>query len=585
MEAETRNCQNCKKNFLIEAEDFDFYQKMKVPPPTFCPDCRYKRRAIWRNARHLFRGKDYITGKELFTGIPPQSGLSIYEQEYWNSDKWDSLEYGIEYDFSTAFFKQFNQLFRSVPYPAKSMQRCINCDYSNMCDDMKNCYLCFNATFMEDSAYCCNGSVLKNCFDLTSCYNSEFCYDNVRVDKSYHTIGSVNSESCVDVWFSKNCVGCTDCFGCVNLRNAKYFIFNKQFSKEEYFNALKLMNLGTWDGFYKAKIESQNFWEKFPIKYMLGFRNHDVLGEDIKDSKNVKYSYIVQQGENLKYVQDVPFGGASNSYDYTCWGVSASQIYECMIVGEQVDNMKFCFECWPVCQELEYCINMRRSKNCFGCVGMKDAQYCILNKKYSKEDYFELVEKIKKHMDEMPYIDKRGNLYKYGEFFPVELSHLAYNETLLNDQFPLDKETVEKLGFIWHDINRKEYEVTILTKDLPQIISETHEAVTKEIIECIDCKKAYRIILNEFNFLKNFNLPLPRNCVDCRFSQRQRFMVPPVLKFIECMCSGYKSSNSIYKNNQKHTSHEGKCQNTFQTAYNIEKEIIYCEKCYQSEVY
>src|SRR5207302_864058 len=123
-------------------------------------------------------------------------------------------------------------------------------------------------------------------------------------------------------------------------------------------------------------------------------RNYDVLGEDIKDSKNVKYSYIVKKGENLKYTQDVPFGNASNSYDYSSWGLNASQIYECMTCGENVDNLKFCFLAYPNCQNLEYCISVRRCQDCFGCVGIKDKQYCIFNKQYTKEEYFALREKI-----------------------------------------------------------------------------------------------------------------------------------------------------------------------------------------------
>ena len=191
MNTEERNCQNCKQSFVIEPDDFSFYEKMKVPAPTWCPICRYKRRAIWRNARHLFRNVDSITAEEVFSGINKDVKLKLYNQSYWNSDAWDPHDYGRDYDFSNNFFKQLSNLLYEVPHPAKSMQRCIDSDYSNMCDDMKNTYLCFNATFMEDSAYCCNGSVLKKCFDLTSCYNSESCYDNVRVDKSYNTISSI----------------------------------------------------------------------------------------------------------------------------------------------------------------------------------------------------------------------------------------------------------------------------------------------------------------------------------------------------------------------------------------------------------
>ena len=32
---ETKSCQNCKNDFIIEPDDFAFYDKIKVPPPTF----------------------------------------------------------------------------------------------------------------------------------------------------------------------------------------------------------------------------------------------------------------------------------------------------------------------------------------------------------------------------------------------------------------------------------------------------------------------------------------------------------------------------------------------------------------------
>ncbi len=585
MKNEARVCQNCKQNFTIESDDFSFYEKIKVPPPTFCPKCRYKRRIAWRNVRFLTKAKDAITGKEIFSGMPPESGLPIYDLAYWNSDKWDALDYGRDYDFLRPFFEQFKDLLYKVPFGAVAKQRNINSDYSNQCDDMKNTYLCFNAGDCEDSAYSCNVKDLKNCFDLTSCYNNEFCYEDVRVEKSYNVVGSIMSESCVDVYFSKNLVGCSNCFGCVNLRNSSYKIFNEQYTKEEYEEKIKSFKLDTWEGFSSAREKSEKFWELFPIKYMLGFRNHNVLGEDIKDSKNVINCYIVHKGENLKYSQDLFFGGASDSYDYTCWGMSASQLYECMVVGENVDRIKFCYDCWPVCQELEYCINLRRSKNCFGCVGLKDKQYCIFNKQYKKEEYFELRDKIVKHMDEMPYVDKKGNVYKYGEFFPIEFSPFAYNETLLNDQFPSNKKEVEEQGFAWRDQKIKKYEITISAKDLPSSIKDVDEGIIKEFIGCLDCGKAYRIIIDELNFLKNQNLPLPRQCSDCRFYRRQKFMVPPVLRDSQCMCSGEHSLDSKYKNTQEHFHGSKRCENKFKTAYVLDKEIIYCEDCYKKEVY
>jgi hypothetical protein len=50
---EKKICQNCKKEFAIEPEDFLFYEKIKVPAPTFCPLCRAERRLTFRNERRI----------------------------------------------------------------------------------------------------------------------------------------------------------------------------------------------------------------------------------------------------------------------------------------------------------------------------------------------------------------------------------------------------------------------------------------------------------------------------------------------------------------------------------------------------
>jgi len=55
MEKEQKVCQNCQKEFTIEPEDFAFYEKIKVPAPTFCPECQLKRKLVWRNERTLFK--------------------------------------------------------------------------------------------------------------------------------------------------------------------------------------------------------------------------------------------------------------------------------------------------------------------------------------------------------------------------------------------------------------------------------------------------------------------------------------------------------------------------------------------------
>ena len=57
---------------------------------------------------------------------------------------------------------------------------------------------------------------------------------------------------------------------------------------------------------------------------------------------------------------------------------------------------------------------------CFGCIGLKHKKYCILNKQYSEDEYFQNVSMI---LDEMV---ARG---EWGEFFPVKYSPYGYNRS------------------------------------------------------------------------------------------------------------------------------------------------------------
>ena len=107
MNSETKVCQNCKKDFTIEPDDFNFYQKIKVPPPTFCPDCRFQRRLLFRNNRVFYRRECGMCKKNLLTIYSKDKPYTIYCRECWLSDKWDPLSYGKEHDFSVPFFTQF----------------------------------------------------------------------------------------------------------------------------------------------------------------------------------------------------------------------------------------------------------------------------------------------------------------------------------------------------------------------------------------------------------------------------------------------------------------------------------------------
>jgi len=83
---QNQTCQDCKKSFEVDADALSFYGRMNVPAPTFCPSCRWKRRAAYRNESKMFRVKDAFTGEMIFSLFPPESGRKVVTQEEWFSD-------------------------------------------------------------------------------------------------------------------------------------------------------------------------------------------------------------------------------------------------------------------------------------------------------------------------------------------------------------------------------------------------------------------------------------------------------------------------------------------------------------------
>ena len=584
MNNETRTCQSCKTAFTIEPDDFAFYEKIQVPPPTWCPECRGKRRMIWWNERNLFRKKEALGGKEIFSTYPEGSDVVIYGHDDWWSDKWDALSYGQDPDFSKPFLAQVQELNRTVPWAAKSVQQMVNSDYCNQASRNKNCYLCFNGNDSEECAYGVAFSGMRECYDFLNVNTCELSYEIFWADKCYGCFYCLDIDSCRNVWFSKDMSNCQDCVGCAGLRNKQYCILNQQYSKEEYKKKFDELNLGSHIANRSFFDEVRALWLTIPVKYMRGWNNVNVLGDYIESSKNARYCFEIVGGENIKYSQNVAFG-VKDSHDYTNWGLQSELIYESVSVGENNRNIKFSFDCWPNCNDLEYCLNCHSSSDLFGCVGLKKKQYCILNKQYTKEEYFTLREKIIAHMNDMPYTDKEGRTYRYGEFFPAEFSPLAYNETIIADYYPVAKEQAVTEGFLWRDPNPREFQTTMVASDLPDHIRDATDDMVKQVIACASCRRAYRIIPSELKFYKRFSLPLPRLCHNCRYRERLAFRNPMKWQRRSCMCAGEASASGAYRNLAPHLHAAAACENTFDTTYPPDSSYtVYCEPCYQAEM-
>ncbi len=234
MSSETRTCQNCKQGFIIEPEDFDFYKKIDVPQPTWCPECRLQRKMLWRNERTLYKQVCNLCKTDVVSMYSENSPYVVYCNSCWWSDQWDSLEYAKEYNFSKLFFAQFRELMHKVPRLALYQKNVVNSPYVNHVDGPKNSYLTFDTAFSEEIAY--SKWVIKS-QDVIDCYglfSSELCYELQDSENCYKSIHLLYSVNCTDSAFLLNCRGCSHCFLSSNLRNKSYYFANQQLSKDEY---------------------------------------------------------------------------------------------------------------------------------------------------------------------------------------------------------------------------------------------------------------------------------------------------------------------------------------------------------------
>jgi hypothetical protein len=300
-------------------------------------------------------------------------------------------------------------------------------------------------------------------------------------------------------------------------------------------------------------------------------------GNNLLNTRNCKECFDVYEAEDCKYCyrafrlkdcMDFDYGESEFMYEY--------------ITGAKNDyNVRFSCSAIDTVQNAEYTSDCMSSTNIFGCFGLKSKENVILNKIYSKAEFVQLRPKILVHMNKMPYTDVSGNIYKYGEFFPIELSPHAYNETIAQDFSPLTKEETRRSGYKWQEQDEKKYSISIPANRIPDNIKDAGDEIMTETLGCEhemkcdhQCLSAFRITSDELQFYRKNNIPLPNKCPNCRYYEMFAQVLPPRLWSRKCMCD------------KKHTHHTGPCPIEFETSYAPERpELVYCEKCYQQEVY
>jgi len=456
---------------------------------------------------------------------------SIITLGKFNEERDGFLKFGQDFDYSISFFENLQRLMRNVSWPSRiSYMNNENCDYADMICGIKNVYLSSNVTFGSENV-CYSFSIKnnsRNIFNSVSVWN--YCdniYMSAWVTNSYNIFYSDYINNCSDTWFSSNMVWCRECLFCNDLDNMSYCIYNKQYSPNEF-------------AVEKQKILSQkkNFMEYYQKlnKVWKNINSSNCKWWVIIQSENIQEWYFVNQiknGKNLIMVwwKDACeemyncFQCASKKENYN-YGAMASWWWDHLVTNYSVEWSYMYYNCL-----MEWC------SYCLGCVWLKNKQFCILNKEYTKEDRFELANQIFEKMDAE---------WTLWAFFPASMNPFYFNDTaayLIDDSFT--KEEVTKEWYLWRDeeikVDGPEWaeivlsrhpewsegsERTSLDSSMPQndkariktlndfqwFDSNWDWKIDREILKKVikdEKGNYYRIVPMELDFLQKYGLPLP----------------------------------------------------------------------------
>lgn len=589
---EEKKCKQCSKIFAITKHERKLLEKISpvigwkkqlFEDPECCPDCRARQRLIRRNEWNFYNSKSSFSGKKIFSLLPPNSDTKVVSLEEFWTDEFNSSIPHQDINMWSSILEQIWSLRDKIPTQSTMTIDNQNCHYTTWTWYCKNCYLINSSENSEDCMYGKLFQSCKKCIDCSYVYDSEKLYQCINVKNGYNNMRLNNSQDCSFCYFSDDLISCQNCMFCSWLRNSQYYFENKQYSKDEWNDKIKNYlwseeNIESWLKLFE-EIKKNKIY-----KFANIINSENSYWDFQTDNQNCVYCYdtnwsqdcrYVSVGVEIKSVMDWNNIYLNPEKCYNNVGIMhVHDIHSCVYVFDS-HSLIFCQEC-------------HNSNNLFGCVWLKNKQYCIFNKQYTKEEYEKLV----------PQIIKKMKSENERNFFDPKYSHYTYNDSLAMEYFPIKE--VKKDGItkiinpkwewtviildnneeisnaildLWWEykmpIKWKNKEKEINIPDWINIISseDNKNLDTNTILNsAFLCKKSwrlFRILKQELEFYQNMWLPIPSVHPDTRYKNRLE----------------QKPRRNLYKSNCK------RCNTDIVTVYENKKYNVLCQECYDKEIY
>ena len=201
------------------------------------------------------------------------------------------------------------------------------------------------------------------------------------------------------------------------------------------------------------------------------------------------------------------------------FGPQSELLYNCSSVGGQAYDVAYSASCNNGVQSLRYCYFVASgSSDCFGCINLRRKSYCILNRQYSKEEYFELLPRIEAHM---------RSTGEWGCLLPPFVSGYTYNSSDASAFLPLSSAGALRLGLGWDDDESAVGATPTATA--PQHIRDVQDSIVDEKLQCEVTGKLFAIQRPELAFYRNLSIPIPVKAPLTRLGEHGRILnVEPI---------------------------------------------------------
>ncbi len=175
-----------------------------------CYGLQHKRFCVFNEQLSEEAYRTFLQGLNLGS----RSEMSALQRRFWN--------------FVATLPQQAQISFRSDDCTGELLTECV------ACEDCYGAAQCGNCHHLIESAY------NKDCIESVSTYNATgLLYQAYHCTEGCYNCAFVfECHGCSDTFYSFDCYNCRECFGCVGLKRAEYCIFNKPYSKADYYAQL-----------------------------------------------------------------------------------------------------------------------------------------------------------------------------------------------------------------------------------------------------------------------------------------------------------------------------------------------------------